>query len=73
MLKEFHQYIQLKKPSVNFKKPWNMRDPDRGVEVIADDCNFEDIARGGKLAEKDTYRENYYHWREALPDELCKT
>jgi hypothetical protein len=28
---------------------WDMHDPDRGAEVIADDCAFEDIARGEKL------------------------
>ena len=27
-----------------------MRDPDRGAEVIAEDCSFEDIARGGIVA-----------------------
>ena len=29
-----------------FHESWDMRDPDRGATVIADDCQFEDIARG---------------------------
>jgi len=33
-----------------------MRDPDRGAEVIAEDCAFEDIDRGEKLAGKEAYR-----------------
>jgi len=55
-----------------FHESWDMRDPDRGAEVIADDCNFEDIARGEKLPGKEAYKEDYYRWREAFPDGLCK-
>ena len=29
-----------------FHESWDMRDPDRGTEVISDDIDFEDIARG---------------------------
>ena len=35
-----------------FHESWDMRDPDRGAQVIATDCDFEDIARGEKLSEK---------------------
>lgn len=35
-----------------FHDGWDMRDPDRGAEVIADDCDFEGIARGEKLPAK---------------------
>ena len=31
-----------------FHESWDMRDPDRGATVIAEDCQFEDIARGEK-------------------------
>lgn len=31
-----------------FHESWGMRDPNRGAEVIAADCDFEDIARGEK-------------------------
>jgi hypothetical protein len=55
-----------------FHESWDMRDPDRGAEVIADDCNFEDIARGEKLPGKEAYKEDYYRWREAFPGGLCK-
>nr|WP_299847002.1 nuclear transport factor 2 family protein [uncultured Roseovarius sp.] len=55
-----------------FHESWDVRDPDRGAEVIADDCDFEDIARGEKLPGKDAYKEDYFRWREAFPDGLCK-
>ncbi len=38
-----------------FHESWDMRDPDRGAEVIADDCDFEDVARGEKLPGKEAY------------------
>ena len=28
-----------------FHESWDTRDSDRGAEVIAEDCTFEDIAR----------------------------
>ena len=49
-----------------------MRDPDRGAEVISEDCAFEDIARGEKLLGKEAYKSDYNRWREAFPDGLCK-
>jgi len=55
-----------------FHESWDMRGPDRGAEVIADDCSFEDIARGEKLPGKEVYKEDYSRWREAFPDGLCK-
>lgn len=38
---------------------WDMRDPDRGAAIIADDCDFEDVARGEKLPGKDAYKADY--------------
>ena len=35
-----------------FHESWDLRDPDRGAAVIAEDCDFEDIARGEKLPGK---------------------
>ena len=55
-----------------FHESWDMRDPDRGTEVIAEDCAFEDIARGEKLPGKEAYKADYLRWREAFPDGLCK-
>lgn len=49
-----------------------MRDPDRGAAVIADDCCFEDIARGEQLTGKAAYKSDYYRWREAFPDGPCE-
>ena len=55
-----------------FHESWDLRDPDRGAEVIAEDCDFEDIARGEKLPGKEAYKADYLRWREAFPDGLCK-
>jgi hypothetical protein len=33
-----------------FHESWDLRDPDRGAAVIADDCHFEDVARGELLS-----------------------
>ena len=29
-----------------FHESWDLRDPERGAAVIAEDCRFEDVARG---------------------------
>ncbi len=55
-----------------FHESWDIRDPDRGAEVIADDCDFEDIARGEKQPGKEAYKGDYHRWREAFPDGECK-
>ena len=54
-----------------FHESWDMRDPERGAQVIADDCQFEDVARGEKQPGKDAYKADYHRWREAFPDGLC--
>ncbi|MEO1140271.1 MAG: ester cyclase [Pseudomonadota bacterium] len=61
-----------KKVVRQFHKSWDMRDPDRGTEVIAEDCTFEDIARGEKLPRKEAYKTDYCRRREAFSDGLCK-
>jgi hypothetical protein len=33
-----------------FHESWDMRDAERGAAVIADDCHFEDVARGELLS-----------------------
>jgi steroid delta-isomerase-like uncharacterized protein len=43
-------------------------DPERGVSVIAEDCRFEDVARGELQIGPDGYREDYHRWREAFSD-----
>lgn len=51
-----------------FHESWDLRDPDRGAAVIAEDCRFEDIARSELLAGPEGYRRDYHRWREAFPD-----
>jgi steroid delta-isomerase-like uncharacterized protein len=51
-----------------FHESWDRRDPDRGATVIADDCHFEDIARGELLPGPEAYKRDYFRWREAFPD-----
>ncbi|MFT5530653.1 MAG: steroid delta-isomerase-like uncharacterized protein [Candidatus Poriferisodalaceae bacterium] len=55
-----------------FHESWDLRDPERGMEVIADDCAFEDVARGEKQPGKSAYKADYDRWREAFPDGLCR-
>jgi steroid delta-isomerase-like uncharacterized protein len=51
-----------------FHESWDLRDPERGVTVIADDCRFEDVARGELQIGADGYRADYHRWRAAFPD-----
>lgn len=51
-----------------FHESWDLRDPDRGAFVIADDCHFEDVARGEYLGGKAGYIQDYHRWRTAFPD-----
>ena len=51
-----------------FHESWDLRDPERGMAVIAEDCRFEDMARGELLPGREGYRRDYERWREAFPD-----
>jgi steroid delta-isomerase-like uncharacterized protein len=51
-----------------FHESWDLRDPDRGASVIAEDCHFEDVARGELLSGPDGYKLDYERWRAAFPD-----
>jgi steroid delta-isomerase-like uncharacterized protein len=51
-----------------FHESWDLRDPDRGAAVIAEDCRFEDVARGELQIGPDGYRRDYQRWRDAFPD-----
>jgi len=51
-----------------FHESWDLRDPQRGAAVIAEDCYFEDIARGELLPGREGYTRDYHRWREAFPD-----
>lgn len=55
-----------------FHGAWDLRDPERGAAVIADDCRFEDVARGELLSGPEGYKRDYHRWREAFPDGECK-
>ena len=55
-----------------FHESWDLRDPDRGATVIAEDCQFEDVARGELQPGPEAYKSDYYRWREAFPDGECK-
>ena len=47
---------------------WDMRDPDRGAAIIADDCRFEDVALGEAQTGPEAYKRDYERWRTAFPD-----
>ena len=51
-----------------FHESWDLRDPERGAAVIAEDCHFEDMARGELLEGREGYKRDYYRWREAFED-----
>jgi steroid delta-isomerase-like uncharacterized protein len=51
-----------------FHESWDLRDPDRGAAVIAEDCYFEDVARGEVLSGPEAYKQDYHRWRDAFPD-----
>ena len=55
-----------------FHESWDLRDPERGVSVIAADCQFEDVARGEVQTGPDGYRNDYHRWRTAFPDGVVK-
>lgn len=55
-----------------FHESWDLRDPDRGAEVIAEDCRFEHVARGELQIGPEAYKRDYQRWREAFPDGECK-
>ncbi len=55
-----------------FHESWDLRDPDRGAAVIADDCRFEDVARGEPQIGPEAYKNDYHRWRTAFPDGECK-
>jgi steroid delta-isomerase-like uncharacterized protein len=51
-----------------FHESWDLRDPDRGATVIAEECHFEDVARGEVLSGPEAYKRDYRRWRDAFPD-----
>lgn len=55
-----------------FHESWDLRDPERGVSVIAADCQFEDVARGEVQTGPEGYRNDYHRWRTAFPDGVVK-
>ena len=51
-----------------FHESWDLRDPDRGATVIAENCRFEDVARDELQLGPEAYKRDYHRWREAFPD-----
>ncbi len=51
-----------------FHESWDLRDPERGATVIAEDCRFQDMARSELQIGPEGYRRDYHRWREAFPD-----
>jgi steroid delta-isomerase-like uncharacterized protein len=51
-----------------FHESWDLRDPERGTSVIAEDCRFEDVARDEIQLGPEAYKKDYYRWRDAFPD-----
>lgn len=51
---------------------WDLRDPERGAAIIAEDCRFEDVARGELQIGAEAYKQDYHRWRAAFPDGECK-
>ena len=49
-----------------------MRDPDRDAAGIAEDCQFEDVARGELQPGPEAYKHDYYRWRDAFSGGECK-
>ncbi len=58
----------IEKTVRQFHESWDLRDPERGVAVIAEDCRFEDVARSEAQTGPDGYRMDYHRWRAAFPD-----
>ena len=55
-----------------FHEAWDERNPDRGVAVIADDCEFVDVPRSEIQHGAGGYRHDYERWRTAFPDGTVK-
>ena len=51
-----------------FHESWDLRDPERGASVIAEDCRFEDVARNEALIGPEAYKADYHRWRRAFPE-----
>ncbi len=51
-----------------FLESWDLRDPERGASVIAENCHFVDMARNEVLPGPEGYKADCHRWRDAFPD-----
>lgn len=60
--------IEIERTVRKFHEFWDLRDPERGVAVIAPDCRFEDVACNEAQIGPNGYPHDYHRWRAAFPD-----
>jgi len=54
-----------------FHEAWTERDPEGGAALLAEDCEFYDMARGDLLGPAG-YKRDYERWLAAFPDGECE-
>ncbi len=55
-----------------FHEAWTERDPEGGAALLAEDCQFYDMARGELLVGPAGYKRDYERWLAAFPDGECE-
>ena len=47
-----------------FHESWDLKDPERGATVIAENCHFEDVARDEIQLGPEAYKRDYHLCRQ---------